>query len=120
MAWVELIPVSRCHPHGGTFVSIDGRELAVFILQDPQRIVVIDNSCPHASGNLSGGVVTGSVVQCPSHQWEFDLDRGVCTHSELARVQKYPVEVRDGVVWVDIDGSESERACPLGDLPASI
>ncbi len=106
MALVELIPLSRCRVGGGTFVAFGDHELAVFRLDDPQRVVVIDNSCPHASGNLSGGVVTGNVVQCPWHQWEFDLDRGVCTHSELARVRRYPVELRDGVVWVDIDGGD--------------
>jgi nitrite reductase/ring-hydroxylating ferredoxin subunit len=119
MAFVEVIPLARCRPNGGTFVALGDHELAVFRLGDPQRVVVIDNSCPHASGNLSGGVLTGSVVQCPSHQWAFDLDRGVCTHSELARVRQYPVELRDGVVWVDIDGSETERARPIGDVPAS-
>ena len=119
MAPVELIPVSRCRVGSGTFVAVGDHELAVFRLDDPERIVVIDNSCPHASGNLSGGIVTGSVLQCPSHQWAFDLDRGVCTHSELVRVRRYPAEVRNGVVWADIGGNETERARPAGDVPAS-
>jgi nitrite reductase/ring-hydroxylating ferredoxin subunit len=60
MSWVELIPLSRCRSNGGTFVTMGDRELAVFRLNDPERVVVIDNSCPHASGNLSGGVVTAT------------------------------------------------------------
>jgi len=119
MALVELIPLSRCRVGGGTFVAVGDRELAVFRLEDPERIVVIDNSCPHASGNLSGGVVAGNVVQCPWHRWEFDLDRGVCTHSALARVRRYPVEIRDGVVWAEIGGKETQRARPAKDMPAS-
>ena len=119
MAFVEVIPLARCRPHGGTFVAVGDRELAVFRLADPQRVVVIDNSCPHAGGNLSGGDVTGNVVTCPWHHWEFDLDRGVCTHSDLARIRRYPAEIRDGVVWVDIDGGKGQRARPVGDVPAS-
>jgi len=104
MSWIELIPLARCRGSGGTFVAAGGRELAVFLLDDPERIVVIDNSCPHAGGNLSGGQVAGNVVQCPWHQWKFDLDRGVCTHSDLARLRRYRCEVRSGVVWVDVSG----------------
>ena len=102
MASVRLIETDRCPPGKGVFVSAGGRELAVFHLTDPQRFAVIDNSCPHASGNLSGGEVTSGVVSCPSHQWKFDLRTGVCPHSPLARVQCYPAEVRGGSIWVNL------------------
>ncbi len=118
MDFVELIPLSRCRLEGGTFVALGDLELAVFRLNDPQRVVVIDNRCPHAGGNLSAGGVTGNIVQCPWHQWEFDLDRGVCTQSDLARVRQYPVEVRDGIVWVEVDAGETRRAHPIRDVPA--
>jgi len=102
MALVEVIAVEQCGRGRGTFVEHDGRELAVFRLASPDRVVVIDNACPHASGNLSGGEVEGNLVRCPRHHWEFDLDRGVCTNSEHARLRRYPAEVRNGVVWVDL------------------
>jgi len=101
MPWVELISLSRCRPGAGTFVAWHDRELAVFPLRDPGRVVVIDNACPHAGGNLSGGDLQENRVQCPWHHWEFDLDRGVSTHSPLAMVRGYPAEVRDGMVWFD-------------------
>jgi len=106
MAWTELVSLARCRRNGGTFVAIANRELAVFLLEGPERVVVIDNTCPHAGGNLSGGEVKANVVQCPWHQWEFDLDRGVCTHSDLARVRRYPTDIRDGVIWVDLDADD--------------
>jgi len=101
MAYRKLINVDRCTPGGGTFVECDGLELAVFLLGDPPRAVVIDNACPHANGNLSGGTVDGEVVACPWHDWRFDLDTGICTHSDRARVRTYPAEIRDGAVWFE-------------------
>ena len=101
MAYVELIPVERCRRDGGTFVELQGRELAVFLLDEARRVVVIDNSCPHAGGNLSGGASDGRTVTCPWHQWTFELETGVCTTSALARVTRYPAEIRGGSVWVD-------------------
>ena len=102
MAYVELIPLSRCRRNGGTFVAYGGLELAVFRLTDPERVVVTDNGCPHAGGNLSGGEVSGNTVTCRWHQWEFDLDRGVCTHSQMVRIRRFPTEIRDGIVWADL------------------
>lgn len=99
MAYEKLIDVSQCNRDAGTFVEFDGLELAVFLLGDPPRAIVIDNACPHASGNLSGGTVDGVIVACPWHDWRFDLNTGVCTHSDLARVHTYEAEIRDGAVW---------------------
>ena len=104
MAWIEILTLDRCHQDRGTFVEYDGCELAVFRLRDPDRVVVMDNACPHAGGNLSAGDIEGEAVTCPWHQWKFDLNTGVCTHSDLARVRRYPAEVRNHGVWVDWPG----------------
>jgi nitrite reductase (NADH) small subunit len=97
---VELIPLARCRRGSGTFVAHGGFELAVFRLTEPERVIVTDNACPHASGNLSGGEVHGAIVKCPWHHWEFDLDRAECVHSQRARLRTYPAEVRNGLVYV--------------------
>ena len=98
-AWVRLIPVLRCHLGAGTFIEHDGKELGVFVLS-PRQVFVIDNACPHAGGNLSAGDVADGVVTCPWHQWQFNLDSGVCIDSFAARVRKYPARIRDD--WVEI------------------
>ncbi len=103
MAFVRLIEFSRCRRDGGTFVECGGRELAVFIPSDDGEVVVTDNACPHASGNLSGGTVEAGVVTCPWHNWRFNLRTGECIDSAKARVTRYPVEVREQFVYVDLD-----------------
>ncbi len=105
MAYVKLIEVVRCAEGCGTFVEHDGRELAVFRLTNPTRVVVTDNACPHANGNLSAGDVVGQVVSCPWHDWRFDLNTGVCVDSAHPRVARYPAESRDGFVYVDLDAT---------------
>ena len=123
MAFVEIISLARCHKGGGTFVRHGDLELAVFRLTEPgpcgtgfqpvkaaadvepdERVIVIDNACPHAGGNLSGGEVTGNTVTCRWHHWTFDLDTGACTDSPRtrARVRRYPAQIRDGAVWADL------------------
>lgn|GEM_PF-483665 len=102
MALREIIELSRCELNLGTFVEVGGLELAVFRFDEPPRAVVIDNACPHASGNLSGGLVEDGIVTCPWHDWQFRLETGVCVHSDKARVRRYAAEIRDGFVWADL------------------
>ncbi|MCC7293830.1 MAG: Rieske (2Fe-2S) protein [Phycisphaerales bacterium] len=100
--WTRLIEVDRCPLGKGVFVEIAGRELGVFRRDDAPRFTVMDNSCPHASGNLSGGEVAGGTVSCPWHHWTFDLETGICTHSPLARVKVYACRVSEGVLYADL------------------
>jgi NAD(P)H-dependent nitrite reductase small subunit len=96
--WHPVIQVDRVPKHGsGAFTAVGNRELAVFALPDG-GYVVIDNACPHAHGNLAGGTVEGTVVECPWHQWRFDLVTGRCTHNAEVCVRTYPTRVRDGVI----------------------
>lgn len=112
VAFVEIIPLERCRKGAGTFVQHGDRGLAVFRLAGPgrtpvpaERVVIIDNACPHAGGNLSGGEVVGNEVTCRWHHWTFDLRTGRCTDSPRARacVRRYPAEIRSGIVWADLD-----------------
>ncbi|HUU83276.1 MAG TPA: Rieske 2Fe-2S domain-containing protein [Phycisphaerae bacterium] len=105
MAAVRLIEADRCPPGRGTFVEAAGRKLAVFHLTDPPGFAVIDNFCPHADGNLFAGELVGRIVTCPSHGWQFNVITGVSNHSEAARVNSYPVEVRNGVIYADLDAA---------------
>jgi nitrite reductase/ring-hydroxylating ferredoxin subunit len=102
MAMTKLIECDLCPAGKGVFIEQGGRELAVFRLDDPVRFVVMDNTCPHAGGNLAGGEVCGTVVACPWHHWQFDLESGICVHSPLARVRMYRSEVRDGVLYAEL------------------
>lgn len=102
MAFVEVISLARCRKGGGTFVEIAGLELAIFRAAESDTVHVIDNACPHSSGNLSAGELDGAIVCCPLHDWKFDLTTGCCTDTPRAAVTCYPAEVRDGVVWIDL------------------
>lgn len=101
-AWTRVIEVDRCPTGKGVFVEVAGRELAVFRRDESPLFTVMDNSCPHASGNLSVGDVAGGTVSCPWHHWTFDLETGVCTHSPLARVKVYPSRVSEGILYADM------------------
>jgi len=100
--WVQLARVEDCPPGRGCFVCAGDHELAIFHLLEPERFVVVRNSCPHAGGNLAAGEVLAGTVTCPWHHWTFDLDSGTCTLADNARLRRYRVKIEDGFVWAKL------------------
>jgi nitrite reductase/ring-hydroxylating ferredoxin subunit len=74
MAWTSLCELADLTEGLGRYVEVDGFQLAVFL--SAGRIAVLDNSCPHAGGNLAAGHVEEGCAVCPSHRWAFRLDNG--------------------------------------------
>ena len=80
--------------------SIEDKVLCVVAMDG--KATAIDNVCPHRGGPLAEGTVENGKVVCPWHQWEFDLETGVSTHSQDAKVHVYPVTISGGDVFVEI------------------
>jgi nitrite reductase (NADH) small subunit/3-phenylpropionate/trans-cinnamate dioxygenase ferredoxin subunit len=74
MSWTSLCEVEELLEGEGKYVEIGGFQLAVF--RDANRFFVVDNTCPHAGGSLSGGQVEDGCVICPWHAWAFHLENG--------------------------------------------
>jgi nitrite reductase/ring-hydroxylating ferredoxin subunit len=104
--WIKLCAAADCPPGRAKFVSIDGYELAVFHLENPDRVVVTHNSCPHAGGNLAAGQIAGGVVTCPWHEWQFNLDSGACILSPTVKLHRYECKVENGAVFARLPQSE--------------
>jgi len=59
-----------------------------------------DNRCPHMGFPLTDGSVEDGVLTCPWHHARFELSCGDTFDPFADDVQTYPVEVRDGDVYV--------------------
>jgi nitrite reductase/ring-hydroxylating ferredoxin subunit len=55
-------------------VDIEGHEFLVAKIGE--SFYVTDDRCPHLHGDLSKGVLEGSIVTCPRHHSQFDLTDG--------------------------------------------
>ncbi len=75
----------------------NGADVAVFRTSDDRVFALLDR-CPHKGGPLSQGIVFGTSVACPLHNWTIDLKTGCATAPDEGSVQRFPVRVVDGVV----------------------
>ena len=109
MPWTTLCELSECAEGEGTFVDIDGRELAVFLHEGQPR--AMDNLCPHAGGSMASGYVEmhgdQACAVCPWHGWAFRLSDGEFNDMPGFEIRVYETRV-------EVDG---ERQLVQADLP---
>jgi nitrite reductase/ring-hydroxylating ferredoxin subunit len=88
----ELKAKGRLVLHGG--------HRPILVVYDRGRVFALDNRCPHMGFPLERGSVEDGILTCHWHHARFDIESG-CTFDLWADdVPKFPVELRDGEVWV--------------------
>lgn len=96
---IRVASVSELQKKGNVVVGGKDGPIAVFC-HDGGSIHAIDNRCPHMGFPLHRGTVRDGILTCHWHHANFDLESG-CTFNLFADdVAAYPVEIRDGDVWV--------------------
>ncbi len=93
---------------GSRCVTLGGKQVGLFHTKD--GLFAIDNVCPHRDAPLTDGWVKDGYVSCPWHQWQFRLTDGVCLNIPGPRVASYGVEVREGVIWVNLEAKGAKKS----------
>jgi nitrite reductase (NADH) small subunit len=78
-------------------------EAQVGLFRTAQGLFAINNVCPHRGAPLNDGFVHDGAVTCPWHQWDFKLSDGACVNVPNVRITTYPVEDREGKIWVNLE-----------------
>lgn len=90
-----------------------GLDVAVFRNSEDQVFALLDR-CPHKGGPLSQGIVFGSSVACPLHNWTISLADGCAQGADEGCTPKFACRVDAGQVMLD----SSELATLALDLAA--
>jgi nitrite reductase (NADH) small subunit/3-phenylpropionate/trans-cinnamate dioxygenase ferredoxin subunit len=61
-------------PGTGRTVEVRGVWIALFNVDG--SFFAVDNTCPHAGGPIGEGSLSGDVVTCPWHGWQFSVRTG--------------------------------------------
>jgi nitrite reductase/ring-hydroxylating ferredoxin subunit len=93
---------------GCIVVSVGGQTVALFA--DDGVVRAVDNRCPHMGFPLHRGSVCDGILTCHWHHARFDLASGGTLDQWADDVPAFPVEIRDGEVFVDVAPQRDERA----------
>ncbi|HET6828705.1 MAG TPA: nitrite reductase small subunit NirD [Ramlibacter sp.] len=77
-----------------------GMDVAVFRNDQDQVFALLDR-CPHKGGPLSQGIVFGTSVACPLHNWTIGMDDGCAKQPDEGCTQKFSVKVEGGAVYLN-------------------
>jgi 3-phenylpropionate/trans-cinnamate dioxygenase ferredoxin subunit len=88
-------------------IQIEGKKLC--LVKHQGEFFVVQNYCPHAGGALSGGWCKDGYLVCPIHRWEYNLHNGRGAEGQGDYIDTYPVEMRDGRLYVGLKESWIKR-----------
>lgn len=77
-----------------------GVDVAVF-RNDQDEVFALLDRCPHKGGPLSQGIVFGTSVACPLHNWTIGLDSGCAKAPDVGCTPRFSVKVEGGVIHLD-------------------
>ncbi len=120
MSTRKWIRAARCEDiplREGRAVRLGSREIAIFNLGE--RFLALANRCPHRSGPLADGIVSGGTVVCPLHAWKVDLETGQVARpaDESACVETFCARVEAGDVLVETPVGPEEE-CGVSAAPS--
>ena len=99
MSWIDIGGLEAIPERGARVVRTPLGCVALFRTAEDE-VFATSNSCPHRGGPLAEGIVHGTRVTCPLHNWVFDLNTGQAV-GEDARIATYPVRIEAGRVLLD-------------------
>ena len=101
MRWVDVGAVTDVPERGARCLRIGAMTIAVFRTSSGQ-IFALRDQCPHRGGPLSQGIVHGTRVTCPLHDWVIDLETGQATGVDEGATSTFNVRIADGRVALEL------------------
>ncbi|XAH22260.1 nitrite reductase small subunit NirD [Xylophilus sp. GW821-FHT01B05] len=99
--WIAICRVEDIPVLGSRRVARpQGVDVAVFRNDQDQVFALLDR-CPHKGGPLSQGIVFGTSVACPLHNWTIGLEDGGAKSPDEGCTPRFSVLVSEGVVHLD-------------------
>lgn len=99
--WTEVGTLNDIPPLGTRVVRTVQGDIALFRTGD-DHVLALRDACPHKGGPLSQGIVHGTRVTCPLHNWVIELESGQAVAPDQGHTACYPVKVVQGVVSISL------------------
>jgi nitrite reductase/ring-hydroxylating ferredoxin subunit len=108
---VRAALLDEVRAEGVRVAHVNGHTLALFAHGDD--VYAVDNRCPHMGFPLHRGTCRDGILTCHWHHARFDLASGGTFDPWADDLRTFPVEIRNGEVWVDtrprIDVEQHQR-----------
>ena len=104
--WTQIAQLDDIPKLGSRVIRTDTMDIALFRTAD-DTVFAIKDACPHLGGPLSQGIVHGTSVTCPLHNWRIDLATGEALGPDEGCTNTYATRVENGVVYLSLNADEA-------------
>lgn len=101
MSWIQITATENIPPREGRTVKIGALSIALF--NTGEKFLAVENRCPHKGGPLADGIVGGTTVTCPLHNWRICLETGEVSkpcEAGIPAITQFPVRVEEGLIYL--------------------
>ena len=98
--WTPICRIDEIPLLGSRRVTrAQGLDVAVF-RNDKDEVFALLDRCPHKGGPLSQGIVFGTSVACPLHNWTIGLCTGQAAAPDEGCTPRFEVQLLEGQVFL--------------------
>jgi nitrite reductase (NADH) small subunit len=109
MNWIAVGSVNDIPPRGARCVQTPQGKIGVYRVADG-RVFAMEDHCPHRGGPLSQGIVHGTSVTCPLHNWVISLETGSAQGADEGSVKTIPVKVEGEQLYIALEARAAKAA----------
>jgi nitrite reductase (NADH) small subunit len=102
MNWISIDTLTDIPLRGARCVKTPQGKIGVFRTAENQ-VFAIEDHCPHKGGPLSQGIVHGTSVTCPLHNWVISLETGMALGADEGSVKTIQLELRGEEIFIALE-----------------
>lgn len=99
--FIDVGALEDIAPLGARTVATALGDVAIF-RTDGDEVFALRDECPHKQGPLSQGIVHGTSVTCPLHNWVISLQSGEAQGLDIGCTPRFAVKVEAGRVLLSL------------------
>ena len=98
---IDIGALEDIAPLGARTVTTAFGDIAIFRTEG-DNVFALRDQCPHKRGPLSQGIVHGTSVTCPLHNWVISLQSGEAQGLDVGCTPRFAVRVEAGRVLLSL------------------
>ena len=102
MNWIAIGTIDDIPLRGARCVKTPQGKIGVFRTAE-NLVYAIEDHCPHKGGPLTQGIVHGTSVTCPLHNWVISPETGKALGADEGAVRTIPIRNIDGQLSIALE-----------------
>jgi nitrite reductase/ring-hydroxylating ferredoxin subunit len=102
LEWTYVMDEKRLPDNVMTVVFPGG--ISVLLVKTGGSIYAVSNKCARIGRTLSQGSLGSFIVECPCHEWTFDIRTGAFITANEIKIPTYECKAENGKILVNVRG----------------